>query len=292
MNRLNFSHGLLFDNLAETGPGGDQVAQSKRDLCRDAMLGLIERYQLAGKSVLSLGCGESFEEFWFHDNGCSLTLNDIDLHFDPEGCQGTGLIFYHGDAGAALADIEDGQFDLLYVSSFHPDEIRREEIQAEFATRRSPEQAYHHVTWPEDEMPYHETLHAALSKVRDGGLAIFQHYRGGVYIDSNPHYLDAIEKQFQSMGVRLLEVYVFRRSTAHLLVVGYKGDAAPALELSKALKARPEIKTFHGRYGDKDISTDVLNVFELADEQIRPRKVFAIPPNSSSGTRRTVTTSA
>ena len=188
------------------------------------------------------------------------------------------MTFYHGDAAEAFGDIQDNQTDLLYISSFHPDELRRESIQAEFVPRRSPEQAYHYVTWPDGELPYHRTIYDALAKVRDGGLVILQHYRGGVCIDYNPHYIDAIREQFESAGVQLLEVYAFRRSTAHVLVVGYKGDAVHALEFSRSLQVRPEIKTFHGRYGDKEISTDVVKVFDFANEQIRPREVFDITP--------------
>ena len=270
MQKLELSPDLFFSNLRTVN----------RDLCKDAMLGLVHRYDLSGKNVLSLGAGEAFEESWFYNSDCTLTLNDINLSFTPAVCQGSGLTFYHGDAGAALVDIPDGRYDLLYVSSFHPDEIRRETIQADFVAQQTEDQAAHYITWPDDELPYSETLNDALAKIRDGGLVIFQHYRGGVCVDTNPHYIDEIEKQFQSAGVQLLEVYTFRRSTPHLLVVGYKGDASHALEFSKSLQARPEIKTFHGRYGDKEISTDVVKVFELANEHIRPRKVFPNPPTA------------
>lgn len=278
MHKFIFSPELFFSAIVDPDRGNGRSVEINRGYCRDAMLGMVERYQLASKSVLCPGAGEAFEEFWLFQNDCELTLNDIDLPIDADDCPGTGLVFYHGDAGEALEDIQDGQFDLLYVSSFHPDEIRREAIQTDYATRRSPEHAYHHVTWPDDKLPYHTTIYDALAKVKDGGLAILQHYRGGVCIDSNPHYVEAIERQFKSAGLQLLEVYTFRRSTAHLLVVGYKGDASHALEFSKSLQARPEIKTFHGRYGDKEISTDVVKAFELANEQIRPREVFAIAP--------------
>ncbi|WP_417418060.1 hypothetical protein [Hoeflea sp.] len=276
MHKLNLSPDVFFSLFIDPELGNAQALQVNRDDCKDAMLGLIERYQLAGKSVLSLGSGHSFEEFWLHETGCDLTLNDIDLPVNVDLCQGDGMTFYHGDAAEAFEDIPDNQTDLLYISSFHPDELRREAIQADFVPRRTPEQSNHYVTWPDGELPYHSTIYDALAKIKDGGLAVFQHYRGGVCIDYNPHYLDAIRDQFESAGVQLLEVYAFRRSTAHVLVVGYKGDASHALAFSKSLQGHPEIKTFHGRYQDREISADVVKAFDLANEQIRPREVFGI----------------
>ena len=262
--KLEFSADLYFS----------MVSKEKIGLCEDAMTGLIARYGLEGAEILSLGAGESFEEFWFQKCGARLTLNDIELKVDPDRCVGAGLSFLLGPAEDELQNLKSPGFDLLYVSSFHPDEIRRDQIQADFIARRTAEQAYHHVTWPENAQPYLSTLMTAVEKVKKGGLIIFQHYRGGVSIDSNPHYVDAVRKQIRAAGAEVLEIYTFKRSTPHLLVVARKGGRMGGWAKSRSLRKRPEISTFHGRYGDKSISTEVVKAFDLAKRAIRPEKVF------------------
>ena len=46
--------------------------------CKAPMQGLVQRYGLAGKPVFSLGAGATFEEWWFADANCALTLLDTD----------------------------------------------------------------------------------------------------------------------------------------------------------------------------------------------------------------------
>lgn len=175
------------------------------------------------------------------------------------------------DAGEWVAKNPGPEFDILYVSSFHPDEIRREDIQADFKERRNSDEAYHHITWPRGEKPYHDMIVNAFGKVHDDGLIILQHYRGGVYVKENPHYLDDVVKQFSAHGVTLLEVYCFRQSTAHLLIAAYKGERKSALAFQRSLKSRPPINSFHGRYGDDSVRNDVVNVYALGDPSLLAR---------------------
>ncbi len=236
-------------------------------LTEQAMKGLVARYGLSGKRILSLGSGNAFEEFWFHRAGCALVLNDIDpphlaLHLAerlsalPPG----DLTFHIEDADATISRYGE-EFDALYVSGFHPDEARRASIQEDFKARRSPEQASQYITWPAGEKPYHPTLTRALNCVRRGGLAIFQHYYGGVYVDANAHYVDDLARHFRSAGFRLREVYCFRQSPAHLLVIASKGW--------RPIRG-PDVVTFHGRYS-LDLKTDIMRVFPPSDGRTSKR---------------------
>jgi hypothetical protein len=236
--------------------------------CADAMNGIIRRFGLNGKRVLSLGCGEAFEEFWFYKASCKLTLNDLDQTGSFErylqrlpAPRRAELDFVVGDAGAFVARHSgDELYDVMYVSSFHPDEIRREEIQKEYIRHRSSLMKSMFITWPTGANGYHETLMNAAGCLRPGGLAIFQHYRGGVNVATNRHYLRDVHRQFKHNGLSLLEVYCFKASPSHLLVIAIKADPPEARRLARSLADRPGIQEFHGRYPN-DIRKDVVRVF-------------------------------
>jgi hypothetical protein len=264
--------------------GADEV-----QLTRSAINGLIDRYGLAGKAILSLGSGRAFEEYWFHMRGCRLTLNDLDeVDHGVEGYLKTlvpsdreEFIYYIEDADRTLARFPDGHFDALYVSGFHPDEVRREGIQENFRQTRTEEEAANYVTWPADAEPYADTLVNAPGKVKPGGIAIFQHYRGGVYLDNNPHYIESVRRQFRGHGAELLEAYAFRKSPCHILAIAYRGTTAEAETFAQdALNDRAEIRTFHGRYQDAAIKEDVVKVFDILNAEIDPNAAFADPAGS------------
>ena len=237
-------------------------------LCEAALKGLIERYSLSGKTVFSMGSGTAFEEYWLYRSGCHLTLNDLDesgtimrhLQTIPSVVDSSPnlLRFEIGDAAAVLEKYPDSAFDVLYVSSFHPDEIRRELIQQEFEKTRSIDETARYITWPSDKKPYSDVMIQGLTKVSAGGLIIFQHYRGGVYPDTNPHYLSAVQTQLAESGAVLLEVYAFRKSPPHILLVAYRGCVEKALRFTDELNSKRPLLTFHGRYPDEFIKTDIV----------------------------------
>src|SRR5689334_12153240 len=74
IQRYRIRIGDFFDRRAESGDDafGRLIAR-----CEEPIKQLIARYDLAGKSVLSIGAGEGFEEVWFARAGCPLTLIDI-----------------------------------------------------------------------------------------------------------------------------------------------------------------------------------------------------------------------
>ncbi|OQW50458.1 MAG: hypothetical protein A4S09_01300 [Proteobacteria bacterium SG_bin7] len=275
LNQDDFFKGVL-DGRPESSVPREMALK-----CRQSMQGIVNRYQLKEKTVLSLGCGNSFEEFWFHDAGCTLALNDLDsplkfgsnelsLVAQATTSQPKNLSFFVGDASTLiLGEYLNQIFDCIYVSSFHPDEIRRETIQENFKLARGQWEDINQISWPGNEKPYLEILLQASKFVRPSGLLIFQHYRGGVDISRNHHYLDCVQKQFSDHGITLLEAYCFRRSPQNLLIVGLKGNSSDAVAFRQKLSSSDEIKEFHGRYPDDLVRKDVRKVFDIANPQIK-----------------------
>ena len=271
--------------------GQDKGFVSKKNilLTEKAMKGLIERYSIKNKSILSLGSGEAFEEYWFYQYGCNLVLNDIDSsgkieahlqsikHKDIKN----SLTYYICDALEMIEDNYDSNFDILYVSSFHPDEIRREEIQKNFYNKssyfRKIISRYLCNTWPVNKEPYLDTLVKALNLLKKDGLAIFQHYRGGVDLLWNPHYFELAKKQFRKYGCEILEIYTFKKSTVHLLMILYCGNKKDAKNYAKTLKFKNKIKTFHGRYPYKSINTNTVRIFNILNPIPFKLKVLFTP---------------
>ena len=106
-------------------------------------------------------------------------------------------------------------------------------------------------------------------------MAIFQHYKGGVSVDRNPHYIDAVRSQFREHGAELIETYTFRRSPSHMLAVAFIGRVSEAQEYARqVLSSRLKIQTFHGRYPDESIKTDVLKTFDILNPAVNPASVF------------------
>ena len=265
------SGGVRFSSPATYTGTDDNVA-----LCKAPMKGVIERYALSGKAVLSLGSGTAFEEAWFHRAGCKLTLNDLDVphhgiepylkSLTPVADTSAGaLTFCIEDAAETVKRFADGRFDVLYISSFHPDEYRRGEIQREFAKRRSLlSRMKDPATWPPNTETHLDLMVNAFRTVKSGGLIIFQHYAFGVPMNSNPHYLAAVRDQFRAHGATLVEAFTFRRSTSKLLLVATRGDMAVAERCARSLQDRPEIRQFYGRYPFPEIKTDVVKVYDIA----------------------------
>ncbi|MCX7144307.1 MAG: hypothetical protein NT123_25405 [Proteobacteria bacterium] len=224
---------------------------------------LVARYHLAGKSILSLGAGAAFEEYWMSQAGARLTLNDLDAahgHIRPylETLPAGDLTYYLEDAAETIRFVE--RHDVLYVSSFHPDEIRREEIVAR------------HGGWPIGESPYHELLLNAMGCVKPNGLVIFQHYRGGVDPSTSPHYILAVRDALNVRGITLADAYVFRQAPTKLLIVGFRGEPPDF---------GPEITEFHGRYPYEWIRRDVVKVYDY-----RRGVIPFAPPSTLERTRR------
>lgn len=253
--------------------GNDNIA-----MCEAAIRQLVDRYELAGKDTLSIGAGRAFEEYWMGKAGCRLTLVDLDLdtvarleeHLlslprTPAGPE--TLSYVIGDALEYCKSAAFAKFGVLYVSSLHPDEIRREEIQKTFIAERTEAARQSYLTWPRGSRPYSQYITAGWSLIADGGLAIMQHYRGGVDVVMQPHYLDDMQDQMAEFGLALLEAWCFRQSPQHLLVIAVKGGHEHVSAWEGRLASRPPITTFHGRYPDASIKNDVIKIFPRSREE-------------------------
>ena len=203
---------------------------------------LVQRYGLAGSSVLSLAGGTCAEERFLLGHGVELTVVDIDERgqVEPE--------LRSADPGPLrylIADADNveglGSYDLLYSSSFTPDEMRRDAIAHRSA---GPEharmvEANGHYEWPWWEQPFHPTLMRLTRDVRPGGLVIIQSYYGGLDILVHRYYLWACDRQLAAAGLQLRELYRFRTTVGVCLYVATRG--------SRALPLASPLTLFHGR---------------------------------------------
>jgi hypothetical protein len=164
--------------------------------CRPTMTGIIERYGIKGKDVVSIGCGSGFEEFWFHRHENRMTLVDNneglipgytastleqvaditqaatdDSHVEARGRNSLSDVFECRDAVGFVNDpAYESAFDVCYISSLAPAEHYREDI---VAARETP------WPWPLEENPFWPAEFGAATTLRPGGLWIMQSYRGG-----------------------------------------------------------------------------------------------------------------
>lgn len=158
------------DGLSDSIAGNANIA-----LCKEAIAQLVDRYCLRGSHLLSLGAGRAFEEFWMAKAGCSLTLVDLDLDpvarledhlssLPPASSESETLDYVIGDALEYCEHAPPATFSALYVSSLHPDEIRRETIQAAFVAERTESARQSYLTWPKGTRPYSKRYR----RLRDG----------------------------------------------------------------------------------------------------------------------------
>jgi hypothetical protein len=201
----------------------------------DACMGeLIERYDIRGKSVLSIGAGAAREEQQFALAGNDLLLIDIDEQGSlqmrlQEMQESRGLEYWIGDATEFEQGV--GTHDVVYLSGFTPDEARRSAIVKNNAgVGRS---------WNPLVDPFHPVVMQYAASLRDNGLLIIQSYCGSIEIGWNPDYLSACRRQLGEAGLHLLEIHRFRDAYGVLLYTAVKGKSriAPATKISK----------FHGR---------------------------------------------
>ena len=264
------------DFFASDGAGAD-ASGAARERCRGPIGQLIERYGLAGRSVVSVGASGGHEEYWFHAAGCPLTLVDLDEDgaIEPHvarlaqdaGDRPRDLSYVIGD-GIAWARSGPEPAHLLYLSSFTPEELRRREINAAGAAERSPlrRKAVGGInyaaaralgrrllpgvrTWPADAPAFGEEMRAlAGGLVEPGGLFAYQSYATPVDVLDNPHLVELTRGQLSDWGFQLLALYAFVPWwSATTLVVAYRGSAEEAAAYRREIARRPELTDFHGR---------------------------------------------
>ncbi len=206
-------------------------ADPRIDAC---MQELVARYDITGKSVLSVGAGTAAQERQFALSGNDLLLIDIDEHRSllpilAKLAEKPGLSYWIGDAAEFEQSL--GTYDVLYFSSFTPDEMRRGSMVRGNADRGRP--------WAVSDDPFHPVVMAYTSALKEEGLLIIQSYCGGIDTDANPDYLAACRRQLGEHGMYLMEVHRFKQTHGVMLYTAVKGKhtAAPAQKISG----------FHGR---------------------------------------------
>jgi SAM-dependent methyltransferase len=199
---------------------------------RACMEELIDRYRITGKSILSVGAGEAFEEKYFALAGNDLTLIDIDeggtlRRNIPKFPSRPGLTYLIDDAAGLLAEV--GPQDVVYFSGFTPDETRRAEL-----VRQNGE-----TLWKLEQDPFHPVVMEYADKLRPGGLLIVQSYCGGIDAGHNANYVDACIAQLGRHDFHLMEVHRFRPSIGIMLYCAVKAERRRAPDAPMA--------AFHGR---------------------------------------------
>lgn len=253
-------------------PALSEALEVNAGMTREGIGQLIERYGLRGKRLLSIGPGPGHEEYWFYKAAASLVFVDNIADW-PEGMNALRAIKLASDRSDVLeyhaVGLEDfvgysptGSFDVVYMSSFTPDELRKEKIQADFIATRSEEQRQAYVTWPKDQKPYSDLVMKATTLVKEGGIFIFQHYRAGIDVTYNPHFIDLMKAQFEENGDQLLEYYHFSKAPGVALVVGFRGSVDRARDYLARLPPG-HLTTFHGRYRDDDVKKDITLAYRL-----------------------------
>lgn len=217
---------------------------------------LVKRYGIENKAILSIGGGWGIEEYFLLKRSNRLTVVDIDERKDIEPALQKAP---PGDFHYIVGDANDvdltEQFDVLFLSSFAPDEHRRDAVARQRGTdcfQRMLKLNDGIWEWPWWEDPFHPAIMKFTRNIRPGGLMIVQSYAGGLDALDNRYYLWACDRQLATAGMKLIEVYRFAKTTGVMLYVISKGDSYP-------LPLFPPITRFHGRGGAE--KTQCLRLF-------------------------------
>jgi hypothetical protein len=247
------------------------------DICEPVINQLVERFDLAGKTLMSVGAGGAHEEAAFLRSGMRRAfLFDIDEYSTVEPVlrrisqqsQTSARFVYSVDDFLKIQPSESylEPIDVLYFSSFTPDELRRGEISEQYRGQpqaKLPEADPH---WPAGVDPLHEIVLKAIDRhLTSGGIFILQSYCAGVDVLSNPSYVRQWQQVLQRHKVALVEIYYFRAAPAVTLWVGVKQHgracAEHALRSGMAdLLKRPPLTRFHARAQLQDCSIAQLIV--------------------------------
>jgi hypothetical protein len=237
--------------------------------CGPPIRQLIERFDLSGRNLMSVGAGGAFEEIAFLQNGVRRAfLFDIDEHNSLTGILPTlgspaptsaPIVYTLDDFTRVQPDSDHlGPIGLLYFSGFTPDEMHRGAIhRAHIAALRAGGSSRRHgdPDWPADATPLHPIVLTAIDRyLADEGIVIIQSYFDGIDVLANPGYVEAWVRSLAKHHVALLEGYCFRASSAVTLWIGLKitsngsrGDRGRLNEARHRLEMRPPLTRFHGR---------------------------------------------
>jgi hypothetical protein len=224
--------------------------------CASSMTQLIERYNIKNKKVLSLACGNGFEEYHFLQHGNSLVMSDADLPYGTikpwvEKCSvqhDTGVSFNIEDCREAPNRYSNkAKFDVIYISSLHPDEVYRGRIQSNYIKSNLLKSLFTFKTFPKMDF-YSEYVTPIFSILKPGGIIIMQHYGFTVPIALNESLIPNCSEHLNQFGLSHLETWAFKNNTGNCLNVFGKMNEDNAKELVTNLNGKPEISMLNGRY--------------------------------------------
>lgn len=233
---------------------------------REIARAICERYGVLQKNIVSIGGGNCYEEVaLIKEGGNNCYVVDIDEHGDLAGiideCRADAgnsirLNFIIDDFTTMdLASMGLEKFDVIYVSGFTPDEVRRGEIRDKAVKRFSmlkrmlPFIRREFCQWPLlYTKPLHESLEVLLKKqLKNEGLFILQSYGFGVDISVSPEFIKHMIKQLENIGLSLVEGYQFKESPAISFWVAIKGDREFARKFARKIAGKDKISRFHAR---------------------------------------------
>jgi hypothetical protein len=230
---------------------------------------LIDRYNIKNKKVLSLGCGNGFEEFHFTNYGNSIVLSDADLPYGNirpwvEECSvqhNTGLVFSIEDCKDVSNRYSNlPEFDVIYISSLHPDEAYRGRTQSAYIKSNIFKVLATFKTWPKVDY-YSEFVTQVFSILKPGGIVIMQHYGFTVPIVLNYDSIPNCSEQLKKYGLSHIETWAFKRDSGNILnVYGKHMTEVQIGHYLESLNKLPQLTTMNGRYSAK-LQNDHREIF-------------------------------
>jgi hypothetical protein len=203
---------------------------------------LVRRFNIRSQSIVSLGSRFGREEYFFMRHGNRMTMIDIDEP-NPEGqiepllktANPGELRYFIGDANEVRLP---EPFDILFMSGFGPDDLRRRAIMK-------------NGKWPADADPFASMVMRYADQLKPGGLMINQSITGGPDIPSRPDFLPACDRQLARHGMKLIELYRYSGTGNNLFIVS-KGE--------RPKPTPPPITVFHGRGEFADRNVEALRL--------------------------------
>jgi hypothetical protein len=242
-----------------------------REMVQEPMTQLIQWLKINNKRVLSVGAGFGHEEYWFHNNDCSLTMVDLDSSHEIESYlvslpeyYGTDCLTYHIEGIEQFVRVPPSKpFDVCYLSSLAPEELRRNDIlKGQNVGLRRLKYRLGIPVWPKTEKPYSEFIEKLARFLANGGLFVAQFYATIARVE--PRFISASARQLRTVGVELLDLYCYTKWPNVSLTIGYKGSRGEAMSFAKSLQQQ-EITSFHGRA--EVAEKEIVKVFDLKQER-------------------------
>ena len=199
---------------------------------------LVRRYGIRNKSILSLGSRFGREEYWFSRFANRLTLIDVDeknaVQIEPmlKAAAAGPMRYIIGDAARVPLS---APFDVLFLSGYGPDDLRRSSLKIEHAGR-----------WPSGTPPFEASVLERARLLTAGGLVIIQSFANGYDCNATPGFIEHCDRQLEDHGLRLVELYALARVPGCNLFIIANGLANFPL-------ACP-ITVFHGRGEDSPVT--------------------------------------